>query len=172
MPRRARARAGAASAWLPRSCHAADPAQTAVCVRRVLAGAAYVLIDEVEATIARHKGGNLLAVLDELSAHALANGRVGLLGLDATATQGRPRVRPSNLTARANDFAASCRMLLLPRRRCFPPNPGLAARVAASAFGSDPRLRSAQQDLPGTSSASASCLSVQLPARLLCAHHR
>ena len=45
----------------------------------------HVLIDEVEATVTRHEGGNLLAVFDQLSTHALANGRVGLLRLNATA---------------------------------------------------------------------------------------
>jgi len=43
-----------------------------------------VLIDEVQATIARNEAGNLLSVLDELHANALTNSRVGLLGLKAT----------------------------------------------------------------------------------------
>uniref|UniRef100_A0A3B4WJE7 Uncharacterized protein n=1 Tax=Seriola lalandi dorsalis TaxID=1841481 RepID=A0A3B4WJE7_SERLL len=42
-----------------------------------------VLIDEVEATVPRHKRGDLLAVFDQLSAHALPDSGVGLLGLDA-----------------------------------------------------------------------------------------
>ena len=45
----------------------------------------HVLIDEVQATVTRHEGGNLLAVFDELSAHALTDGGVGLLRLNAAA---------------------------------------------------------------------------------------
>jgi len=41
-----------------------------------------VFIGEVQATIARDEGSNLLAVLDELNAHALTDSRVRLLGLD------------------------------------------------------------------------------------------
>ena len=42
-----------------------------------------VLIDEVQATITRDEGGDLLSVLDQLHTDALTNGRVGLLGLDS-----------------------------------------------------------------------------------------
>lgn len=48
---------------------------------------AYVLIDEVQATIVRDKGGNLLAVLDKLGAHAFPNSGVGLFGLNTTVTK-------------------------------------------------------------------------------------
>ena len=41
-----------------------------------------VFIGEVQATIARDEGSNLLAILDELNAHALTDSRVRLLGLD------------------------------------------------------------------------------------------
>mmetsp|Transcript_8054 Transcript_8054/g.22340 ORF Transcript_8054/g.22340 Transcript_8054/m.22340 type:complete len:215 (-) Transcript_8054:39-683(-) len=42
-----------------------------------------VLVDEVQATVPRHESRDLLAVLDELDAAALADGRVRLLRFDA-----------------------------------------------------------------------------------------
>jgi hypothetical protein len=45
----------------------------------------YVLLNEVEATVHGHEGGDLLAVLDQLDTGALTNSGVGLLGLNATA---------------------------------------------------------------------------------------
>jgi hypothetical protein len=42
-----------------------------------------VFVGEVQATIARDEGGNLLTVLDELNADALTDGRVRLLGFNA-----------------------------------------------------------------------------------------
>jgi len=41
-----------------------------------------VLIDEVQATVVRDEGTDLLAVLDQLNTAALTNGGVRLLGLD------------------------------------------------------------------------------------------
>ena len=46
-----------------------------------------ILINKVEATIPRHKGGDTLAVLDQLDTDALPTGRVWLLGLDTNLFQ-------------------------------------------------------------------------------------
>lgn len=48
--------------------------------------ATHVLLDEVQATVHRHESCDLLAVLDQLHTGALTNSRVGLLGLNTTAT--------------------------------------------------------------------------------------
>lgn len=45
----------------------------------------YVLLNEVQTSIVRHKSSNLLAVLDKLHTCALSDSRVGLLGLNTTA---------------------------------------------------------------------------------------
>lgn len=46
-----------------------------------------VFIGEVQATIARDEGRNLLAIFDELHSHALTNSRVRLLRFDANLFQ-------------------------------------------------------------------------------------
>ena len=43
-----------------------------------------VLLNKVEAAIPRHKGCDLLSILDQLDSDALSNSRVGLLGLHST----------------------------------------------------------------------------------------
>lgn len=43
-----------------------------------------VLLDVVQATVTRHERRDLLAVLDQLHPHALADGGVGLLGFNAS----------------------------------------------------------------------------------------
>ena len=48
-----------------------------------------VLIHVVQATITRHEGSDLLAVLDELHTNALTNGGVGLLGLHTPIPQSK-----------------------------------------------------------------------------------
>lgn len=44
-----------------------------------------VLLNVVERTVTGHERGDLLAVLDQLHTHALADGRVRLLSFDSTA---------------------------------------------------------------------------------------
>jgi len=49
-----------------------------------------VLINEVEATVVRHEGRDLLTVLDELNTHALTHSGVRLLGLDTNLLENDP----------------------------------------------------------------------------------
>ena len=50
-----------------------------------------VLIDVVQATIARNESSDLLSVLDQLNTHALTNSRVGLLGLHSSRDRSKQR---------------------------------------------------------------------------------
>ena len=46
----------------------------------------HVLLNEVQTTIVRYEGSNLLSILDKLHTRTLSDGRIGLLGLNATAS--------------------------------------------------------------------------------------
>ena len=48
---------------------------------------AYVLLNVVQATVVWHKSSNLLSILHKLDTRALTDGRVRLLGFNATAIQ-------------------------------------------------------------------------------------
>lgn len=50
-----------------------------------------VLVNKVQATVIGNEGGNLLAVLNELNTHTLADSRVGLLSFNATVGVGGDR---------------------------------------------------------------------------------
>ncbi len=61
-----------------------------------------VLLDVVEATVVGDESGDLLAVLAQLDADALADGRVRLLGFHATANQKTKRETTFHLLQRPN----------------------------------------------------------------------
>jgi len=47
----------------------------------------YIFLDVVQATVVRHKGSNLLPILHKLDTGTLADSRVWLLSLNATAIE-------------------------------------------------------------------------------------
>lgn len=52
-----------------------------------------VLLNVVQATVTGHERGDLLAVLDQLHTHALADGGVRLLSLNTTADTNKQKLR-------------------------------------------------------------------------------
>ena len=81
----------------------------------------HVLVDVVQAAVVGHEARNLLAVLDELHAHALADGGVRLLGLNAAARRGTER--------RGRQWVSTVRL----RHQPFAPRRVARSRVAESA---------------------------------------
>jgi hypothetical protein len=75
-------------------------------------GASHVLVDEVEATVARDERRNLLAILDELYSHALSDGRVRLLCLNADLLE-HDALSVGRATERLGVLLAQVRLLVI-----------------------------------------------------------